>query len=373
VNISLPKKDLTRLLARCQGIASRKSTIPMLANVLLSASGGTLHVSATDMFLLVTDSAPATVTEPGAVALPARELLARVAAMPDGPVQLKVSADGACTVKGDGARKFTLRTIPATEFPELPKPDAQSASVPVAAEDLATLIDLVHCSISADETRPHVNSALFEWEPGRMRMVSTDGHRLSRAEMRSDCDMTASMLVPLKAIGEIRKLLDGAGEDECVVMRPSGPHLFVEVGTCCFGVKLVDATFPPYKQVIPKKAGRTLRLPRKAFVDALSAVKLAANERTGGIRLTHVGESLRITSESPDAGNGFDEVAIESANGERSELTIGVNAAYLIESLQSVECDAVSLALMGELDPIVVTPVGEVAVEFLAVVMPMKV
>lgn len=368
MNATIEKKELLRLLSRCQGIASRKATLPMLANVLLSAADGRVGASATDTFLQITDSAPADVEKPGAFAAPARELAERIKAMPDGGVRLALDGTS-LTIRGAGSRKFVLHAMPAKDFPELPKPtdNGPRASVPAAA--LRALIDAVHCSICPDETRPHINAALFDLGK-TLRMTSTDGHRLCTAVVDHDADLTASMLVPLKAINEIRKLVDG--HVDTVVLRPVKNRLFVELGDVTFGVQLVEAQFPPYQQVIPKKSLRSMTVDRKALVSALHAVKLSASDRTAGVKLTCLPESIRITSENPDKGNGSDEVHANT-DGESAEFTIGVSAVYLAEVLESIGAERVRLSMQRELDPIAVEPIGDDDALEVGVIMPMKV
>lgn len=367
MNLTIPRAALLRLCQRCASVADKKATIPILSNLLLTATDGTLSVAATDMFQLVTDSAPAEIAQPGSVALPARELAARVAAMPDGPITMSIK-DHAVTLKS-GSRKFTLRCMPATEYPTLPEPSDDAPSLDVHPDTLSRLINLAKISISPDETRPHVNSALFEWNKDQLRMVSTDGHRVSKIEATIDNETPATMLIPLRAVAEIAKLIKGV--DAVVTMRPGKTHLFLTAGTARFGVKLVDAQFPPYQQVIPKASGRMLTLSRVGLLGALQAVKLAADARTAGVRLTHQESyALVVTAATPGAGNAHDEVTCE-ATGESHAMTIGVNANYLVEALSMLACDSVTLSMTAELDPVVLRAVGDDG--YLAVVMPMKV
>jgi DNA polymerase-3 subunit beta len=379
MDLLIAKKELLRLCARCQGVADKKATMPALSNVLLSASGGSLHASATDMFLSVMDQAQAEVATSGAVGVPAKELFERVAAMPDGPLQFATTASGQATIKAaTSPRRFTLRCIPASEFPELPAPDPAASSLVMPMDVLSRLIGRTKFSISTDETRPHVNSALFEWAGDKIRMVTTDGHRLSKAEATvQGANGSATMLIPLKAITELKRLADDSRSDpqasarDTVKITQTGPHVFFELSGARFGVKLVDAQFPPYQQVIPKVSNRSVRASRKALADALAAVRIAASDRTSGVKLTTGANVLRITSESPDTGNGFDELPVEASG---SELTIGFNANYFLDVLNAIGDEEVVLNLSGELDPAVIRPATEDANEsYLAVVMPMKI
>ncbi len=376
MDLVIPKKDLLRLVARCQGVADKKSAMPALANVLLTAEGSTLRVAATDLYLSVTGQANAEVATPGTVAIPAKDLLERVKAMPDGPVQIVASGAAQTTLKAVGSpRRYTLHGIPGAEFPQLPKPSPDAPSLDLPVDLLSLLIARTHFSISSDETRPHVNSGLFEWVGDRVRLVSTDGHRLSKMEATvGGSSATATMLIPLKAIGELRRLADEARSEKDaprVTITQSGANAFFGIAGMTFSVKLVDAVFPPYQQVIPQSSERSLRAPRAALADALRAVSLAASDRTGGVKLSVAANTLRITSESPESGNGFDELPVDY-NG--PELTIGFNAKYFLDVLAAIDDEEVLLGLSGELDPAVVRPASENAEQsYIAVVMPMRI
>lgn len=376
MDLVIAKKDLLRLVQRCQGVADKKSAMPALANVLLAAEGNTLRVAATDLYLSVTGQTPAEITTSGSVAVSAKDLLERVKAMPDGPLQIKTGEEAQTTLKAIGSpRRYTLPGLPGGEFPPLPTPAADAPRLELPVELLALLIARTHFSISTDETRAHVNSALFEWAGDRVRMVSTDGHRLSKMEATvAGSSATATMLIPLKAIAELRRLADEARaekESSSVSITQSGPNAFFSIAGMQFSVKLVDAQFPPYQQVIPSVTERSVHAPRLAFDDALRAISLAANDRTGGVKLSLVPSTLRITSESPDTGNGFDELAVDY---EGPEITIGFNAKYFRDVLGSIDEEEVVLGISGELDPAVLRPSGESSQQsYVAVIMPMRI
>jgi DNA polymerase III subunit beta len=381
MDLVIPKKDLLPLVDRCQGVADKKSAMPALANILLSAEGNTLRVAATDLYLAVTGQTHAEVTTPGSVALPAKDLRERVANMPEGPIQITSTEGAQTTLRAVGAqRRYTLHGIPGSEFPQLPKPAADAPSLELPIELLSLLMSRTHFSISSDETRPHVNSGLFEWAGDRVRLVSTDGHRLSKMEATATgTSATATMLIPLKAITELRRLAgepkgdkgDKSDHAATVTITQSGPWAFFGIAGMQFSVKLVDAQFPPYQQVIPALSERSVRAPRAALYAALKAVSVAASDRTGGVKLSVAPNKLRITSESPESGNGFDELDVDY-NG--PELTIGFNAKYFQDVLSAIDEDEVILGISGELDPAVIRPGAESSEQsYIAVVMPMRI
>ncbi|MCU0682012.1 MAG: DNA polymerase III subunit beta [Polyangiaceae bacterium] len=396
MDVTVAKKDLLRFVARAQAIADKKSTMPVLSNVLLETTGKTgLSVSATDLYLSIAGTVAAEVRKGGSVAVPARDLLERVKAMPDGPLQLTSEAGGATVLRGSGtARRYTLRSQAAGEFPKLPRPAEDAARFEIGANVLSALIGHTQFSISPDDTRPNLNSALFEWQGDRVRMVTTDGHRLSKAELTvTPAAADATLLLPLKAVVELRRMAEEAGAEgkgegkeggkaeakdaatspgRPVVLTASGPNAFFEVGGALFGVKLVDAQFPSYQQVIPQQSERSARVPRLAFADALRAVSLAASERTGGVKLTLSKGLMRITSESPESGDGLDEIPVDYAG---KDVTIGFNAKYFLDVLGAMDDeDEVTLGFSGELDPAVLRPASERPDrQYIAVIMPMRI
>ncbi len=384
MELVVAKKDLLRIATRMQGVAERKSTMPVLSNVLFAADGtSSLRLAATDLYLGLSGKIPAEIGKPGSMALPAKELVDRIKMMPDGPISLSTQESGQTVLKAAGsARRYTLRGMPGKDFPPLPQPAEGAPSLAIEVDVLQELIAKTHFSISTDETRAHLNSALFEWEGDMVRMVTTDGHRLSKMEVKVEGrQASATMLIPLKAIQELRKLCDEVASESQKGDRPqitivqSGSSAFFQAGSMTFSVKLVDAQFPPYSQVIPQSFAKTVRAPRAAFTDALRAVSIAANERTGGVKLSLQSGTMRISSESPESGEGFDELPVDYAG---ETISIGFNAKYFLDVLAALTHDEVMLNLSGELDPAVLRPgdageKGAVHRDFLAVIMPMRI
>ncbi|MBX3258977.1 MAG: DNA polymerase III subunit beta [Labilithrix sp.] len=388
MELTVAKKDLLKIVTRMQGVAERKSTMPVLANVLLAADGNNaLRLAATDLYLSLMGRIPAEITKPGSVAVSAKDLFERVKMMPDGPVVISSQDNATTTIKASGtARRYTLRGMPGDDFPPLPQPAEGSPTLALDVDVLSELIAKTHFSISTDETRAHLNSALFEWDGDVVRMVTTDGHRLSKVDVKvSGRQASATMLIPLKAIQELRRLCDemlsdggavaadGERKKPELLITQSGASAFFQGAGTTFSVKLVDAQFPPYSQVIPQASEKVVRAPRSALADALKAVSVAASERTGGVKLSLSKGSMRITSESPESGDGFDEIPVEFAG---PNMSIGFNAKYFLDVLAAISDEEVAIGLSGELDPAVLRPAGATTSserQFLSVVMPMRI
>lgn len=370
------KRDLFRILARCQGVADKKSTMPVLANVLVEAdSEGHLRLAATDLYLSINGQIDAKVDKPGSIAVAARDIFERVKAMPEGNISLSLQSAGTVVIRAEGqARRYTVKGIAGSEFPSLPQPGEDSTEMLLPTEALSALIAKTHFSIATDDTRPHLNSALFQWDGEVVRMVTTDGHRLSKMEANvPGKSQEASMLIPLKGIQELKRLCEEAKSDGIaeVGLLQSGPSAFFRVPHMQLSVKLVEVQFPPYGQVIPSSTQHQIVASRALVADAVRAVALAASDRTGGVKMTLSQNVMRFSSESPESGDGFDEVPVEFGG---DEFTVGFNAGYVLQVLGCIEQDDIVLGLSGELDPATIQPSPQPeGSEFLAVIMPMRI
>ena len=214
---------------------------------------------------------------------------------------------------------------------------------------------------------------LFRSDGNTVRMVTTDGHRLSKMEATVESEASMNMLVPLKAIVELRRLCDEARADGVthIEISRSGPNAFFRFGGVQFGVKLVDAQFPPYDQVIPASTSSQIKAPRAAVADALRAVSIAASDRTGGVKVTMGQGVIRFASESPESGDGFDEVQVDY---DGDGFTVGFNARYFLDVLGAIDGEELELGISGELDPAVIRPATDrEGTQYLAVIMPMRI
>ncbi len=378
MELTIEKQQFLRGLARTHGVADRKSSMHILSNVLLSTEGDTsLRLSATDLYLGVTAIVPAKIKKPGSIAVSARTLFDIVKNLPDAEVIWKLTDSHAVEVSC-GKVRYRIPAMPGEDFPPLPNA-GDAAFAELDASVLADLISLTQYSMSHDDTRPHLAGTLFECDGKVVRMVTTDGHRLSKAERKLDAKGKAksfSMLVPHKGISELKRLLDdvraakGKGETEATIgIATAGGNAFFQREDLSLSVKLADENFPPYDKVIPSKQSRTVIAARGPLVEALRRISLVANDKSGGVQLMIEPGTLRLQSQNPDVGEGSEEVDVDYAG---DGLRIGFNARYLLDALGALPHDEVALELSGERDPGVLKPVGSES-EFIGVIMPMRI
>lgn len=375
MELTIEKQQFLRGLTRTHGVADRKSSMHILSNVLLTAEGtDRLRLSATDLYLGVTALVPAAIKKGGTIAVSARTLFDIVKNLPEGDVSWTLSDSHAVELRC-GKVRYRIPAMPGEDFPPLPNPgDADFAHL--EASVLAELISLTQYSMSHDDTRPHLAGTLFEGDGKVVRMVTTDGHRLSKAEHKvggKGSMMNFSMLVPHKGISELKRLLDdvkGKGDEPSTIgIATAGGNAFFLREDLSLSVKLADENFPPYGKVIPSKQSRTVVAARGPLVEALRRISLVANDKSGGVQLMIEPGMLRIQSQNPEVGEGSEEVDVDYAG---DELRIGFNARYLLDVLTSLPHDEVALELSGERDPGVVKPIGN-DTEFIGVIMPMRI
>jgi DNA polymerase-3 subunit beta len=379
MELVISKKNFLRGLARTHGVADRKSSMPILSNILLTTdSTSSLRFAATDLYLGVAATAPAEIKRGGSIAVSARHLFDIVKNLPEGDVHWTVGPNHAAEIRA-GKTRYRIPGMPGDDFPALPSAGS-SDFFSLDADVLGDLITKTQYSMSTDDTRPHLAGALFEGEGKLVRMVTTDGHRLSKIEHKLDDGapmLSFSMLVPNKGIAELKRLIEDARADAKATKEQGPPQIAVATagGSAFFkregivlSVKLADEQFPPYARVIPQQQEKRVVMSRAQLTEALKRMSLVSSDTSGGVRFMVSAGSLRIVSENPDIGEGSEELDVDYAG---EAITIGFNAKYILEVLGSLTDDEVALELAGELDPGVIKPVSETM--FVGVVMPMRI
>jgi len=366
MNLRIAKNEILRGLYLTHGIADRKSTIPILANVLLrTVAKDRVLFAATDLKVTMTVSAKADVSEEGGITVGARQLYEIVKGMAGDDVHLQRTEQNWLCLES-GPSEFKVVGMSDRDFPRL----ASVEEIPCGKVEAAVLSDMIAktiVSVSQDDTRPHLASVLFESDGERTTMVSTDGHRLSKVscEMPGGPKVPAGVLVPRKGISEIRRALEGK-EGSCDIGVDQG--LFVlKSEDMMLSVKLSEGQFPAYDQVIPKDNEKKVIVARDAFLDALRRVSIIASDKTWGIRLSIEKGKLSIEADNPDLGNARDRIDVEYKG---PALQVGFNARYFIDFLAEMASKDVCVELGGDLDPALLKPCD--GRDYLGVIMPMR-
>lgn len=353
-------------LALAQTVADKRSTMPVLANVLLRADDDN-HVvcSATDMIISLTERIPAEVKSSGSLTLGVRHLHGVVKTLPEGPVRVTGLENHWAEIVS-GKSEFKLMGLPENDFPELPTTEGVKLTE-VPAHALIDLIQRTQFSVSTDEARVNLNGVLFECDGKKGTMVSTDGHRLTKFTCPfKGPKLDKGIIIPRKGMLEMRRVLD-RGEGD-VQLGISDQHLFLIVDDLTLSVKLNNVTFPPYKQVIPTAHQRLVKADRNVLLGALRQAEVMAPEKTATVRVQLDAGKLELTADNPDLGVAHQEIEVEYGG---DPLVAGFNARYLIEVLEAMGTEHVNLEFQGELDPCVLRPVD--GPDYIGVVMPMRI
>jgi len=361
----IAKQEFLRGLRLAQGIADRKSTMPMLANVLLRTQGkNQLLVAATDLNVSLTAELKSNNASEGGITLGAKNLYELIANAPGDDVLLKKADNHWAEIKS-GKVTYRIVGMPDRDFPKVPDHrEAQYATLESAV--LREMVERTLFSVCNDETRFHLNGVFFESDGSKARMVSTDGHRLSKVErtIANGPKLTAGVIIPKKGLLEIRRVLDTGPSCKLAIKTP---HLFLVQEDIAIAVKLIDAQFPPFDQVIPKDHKRQITVDRVRLIDALKRAQLMSSE-TRGVKVAATKEGVTVASDNPDLGEVREELEAEY-NGE--PIAIGFNPKYVVELLSQMTSDQVTLSLGGELDPGLFRPLA--GDDYLGVVMPMRI
>lgn len=363
--------ELSKALYRAQGIVEKKSTMPILSSVLIEAKktpeGGRVSVSAYDLEVGVSGEHPAEVIKEGSIALPAKSLYEIVRNLPENVVVLKKGANNRVEVSS-GTAEFKIVGQSAEEFPALPKLE-QTHFVPMEVSTILDMIEKTEFAISTDETRYNLNGVFFDPGNDMLRMVATDGHRLSMVEkpFTGKFGLRKGVIIPRKGLMELRRLLMEETSVPCEMGFSENSGVFRRQGLVMV-MRLIDGQFPDYTQVIPSESQRQIILPRARFLETLRRVALIAADRASPVKLELSKNQLRVSSQNPDLGEAKEDVVIEYGG---QPLKIGFNAKYMQDVLTAIEVDQVSMDLADELSPGVLRPVDDKS--YVAVIMPMRI
>jgi DNA polymerase-3 subunit beta len=372
MRVTLERSNLLKSLNHVQRVVERRTTIPILSNVLLSASGSSLMMKATDLDLEINEATPAEIEQEGATTVAAHLLYDIVRKLPDGSeVMLATNPDGTSMTVAAGRSNFKLQCLPESDFPQLSAGEF-SHTFRLESTVLGMLIDRTQFAISTEETRYYLNGIYLHAVENdgaiALRAVATDGHRLARCETDAPegSQTMPGIIIPRKAVGELQKLVDDP--DIRVSVELSDTKIRFTIGAVVLTSKLIDGTFPDYQRVIPSGNDKEMVVDRQTFTSAVDRVSTVSSERGRAVKLAMADGQLTLTVNNPDSGSATEELA---ANYEHDPLEIGFNARYLLDIANQLESGDVTFKLADAGSPTLILDNGES--NTLYVLMPMRV
>jgi DNA polymerase-3 subunit beta len=369
MEFTVSKSALVRELGLSQGVVEKKTTIPILSNVLLEADGDRIVMTATDLELGIRCSCPAKVGRAGAGTIPARRLLDYVRLLPDSDIQVKFG-DNQWANLVCGRSRTRIAGMSRESFPELPAPPEVLAEIPAGL--LSSMIARTIFAISAEESRFTLNGALLLVKPESLVMVSTDGHRLAMVEAPADLGVVSpyKALLPRKAMAEIQKLSAESEPDAKIRFSGDDNHLFFELGERLLISRKLTGNFPDFDRVLPKDHPLAVTLRRDELRSAIERVAQFSDERTRAIRLLFGNDELKVFSSLSETGESEESVGI-SYSGPQTE--IGFNAQYILDFLRAIPDENVSFRFRDPQSAGELRPETEGGPGYRYVIMPMRI
>lgn len=372
MRISVERSALLKATSRAQGVVERRTTIPILGNLLIEADGAQARIRATDLDIEILESVPAMVERAGATTAPAHTLHDIVRKLPDGAT-VTLDFDGAAgrLRVSAGRADFRLPTLPREDFPVMASSE-YAATYRAKAPMLRRLFEKTSFAISTEETRYYLNGVYLHVveEDGEtlLRAVATDGHRLARVQAPAPEGAAGSpdVIVPRKTVGELRKLLEN--DDAEIEVSVSETKIRFAAGDLALTSKVIDGSFPDYRRVIPQGNDRRMEVQAPEFSKAVDRVATVSAERSRAVKLALSDGALTLSVNSPETGSGVDELPV-TYDGE--PLEIGFNARYLLEIAGQVDTGPAVFMFADSAAPTLVHEGDDLSAIY--VVMPMRV
>ncbi len=372
MKVTVERAALLKSLGHVHRVVERRNTIPILGNVLVRAEKSALSLKATDLDLEVIESIAAEVAPAGSTTVPAHMFYEIVRKLPEGSqVVLESFSDRAVLAIRAGRSRFTLQTLPESDFPDLAAGD-MTHKFTLAASDLKRLIDKTQFAISTEETRYYLNGIYLHiagsGKAQTLRAVATDGHRLAQTDLSVPAGAAGmpGIIVPRKTVTEVQRLIEN--NDAEVTTELSSAKIRFSIGDVVLTSKLIDGTFPDYQRVIPSGNDKELVVDKKDFEAAVDRVSTVSSERGRAVKLSLTGGKLTLSVTNPDSGSATEEIEVEY---DSDPIDIGFNSRYLLDIAAQLDGEVAVLRLADPGSPTLIQ--DKDAKGSLYVLMPMRV
>ena len=367
MRFTISREKLQEGLAAVGASIPAKTTLPVLANILVETTDKGIRLSGTDLDIAVSTEVAADVEAMGAITIPAKKLTEIARELSPSPVKIAAAGEQRITLDC-GRSHFKILGLPRDEFPSFPAVRFNE-SWRIRSGDLQKLISHTAFAVSTEESRPILNGVLWELKPESMRMVATNGHRLAKMEVaiKASGAPSTDLIIPPKALEQIRRLFPA---DEELEIARGDNHLGFRSPFTAVYTRLIEGPYPNYDQVIPKDNDRIAITDKIALISALKRMSVIASDQTHRIRLSFNTGILRFSVQTPDLGEATDELPIRYIG---DQLDIGFNASYLLEILRFIPTEEVRLTFKAPERAATLEPEGWAdAATYLCLVMPLR-
>ncbi len=365
MKFKIKRETLLKPLQFVIGVVERRQTLPVLSNLLLQADTGRISLTATDLEVELVAKFDLDVADGGEITIPARKFLDICRTLPDDS-ELNIGFQKERVTVKSAKSRFTLSTLPASEFPLIEDIHVQKEfSVP--QRELKKLIDRTQFAMAQQDVRYYLNGLLLEIKQGQLRTVATDGHRLAICEVNADIsgDDSHQVIVPRKGIQELARLLDDS--DEMALVQLGTNHIRIQLPGLRFTSKLIDGKFPDYNKVLPKATDKFVKAQLDKLKQAFIRTSILSNEKYRGVRLSMDENKLSLQAHNPEQEEAEEELDIEYKGG---PIEIGFNVNYILDALNAIPEENVTISLSDANSSCLIEPAE--AKDCRYVVMPMR-
>ncbi len=341
MKFQIPRDVILKALQQLSGVVERRQTLPVLGNILVKAEDGFITLAATDLEVELIIKLGCEVEASGEATIPARKWLDICRNLSD-DATVTITLNGDRATLQSGRSRFTLSTLPSTEFPLIDEITTQTR-FSVSQSTLKTIFDATHFSMAQQDVRYYLNGLMMEMSSSLLRSVATDGHRLAMKDITVDIDVneeSRQVIVPRKGIQELMRLL--ADSDDEVAITVGSSHIRLEISDMTFTSKLIDGRFPDYNRVMPEGGNNIILADKELLRQTLVRVAILSNEKYRGIRMILQQNNLQLMAHNPEQEEAEDEVAVDYTG---DEFEIGFNANYLLDAINAVTSEQVKVIL----------------------------
>jgi len=371
MKLKIKKEEILKGLQRIQGVVEKKNTMPILSNMLLIADDRGVEIIATDLEIGLRGRYAAEVDKPGAVTVSAKKMYEIVRELPADDIQINVEENNWVRLQ-TGRSQFKLVGLPRDEYPALPDV-AEEGMIVIEGDMLRDMIKKTLYAVGENDARYVLNGLFVHMTQTKsglnIRMVGTDGHRLSMIDRVVDAKhKEESIIIPKKAMVELRRLLEEDAPKAELRLGFSKNHALFKRDGLVMVSKLIDGNYPNYLQVVPAKSTKKVSVSKDVFTHAVKRVSILSKEKTNAVKLQLEPGRLVLSTNNPEVGEANEELAVDY-KGEA--ITIGFNSRYLMDVLTAMDRETISLELSDALSPCLITEEGDE--NYKCVVMPMRV
>ncbi len=371
MKLTIKKEEILKGLQRIQGVVEKKNTMPILSNMLLTADGKGVEIVATDLEIGLRGRYAADVQKAGAVTVSAKKMYEIVRELPAEDIQISVEDGGWVRIMA-AQSQFKLVALPKEEYPALPDV-AEEGMIVIEGETLREMIKKTLYSVGENDARYVLNGLFVHMTQAKnglnVRMVGTDGHRLSMIDRVVDAKhKEESMIIPKKAMMELRRLLEEDSSQAELRLGFSKNHALFKRDGLVMVSKLIDGNYPNYMQVVPAKSTKKVAVSKDLLSHAVKRVSILSKEKTNAVKIQLEKDRLILSTNNPEVGEASEELAVDYKG---DSITIGFNSRYLMDVLGAMDRTNIALELNDPLSPCLITEEGDE--NYKCVVMPMRV